>query len=127
MSEFGVGKKIKIINTNYFNLFNNGSTGTILAKDERTSAALGSSFWWVRFDVNTGAETGLGNTDYVKDTGDNDFLGVWTVCENKMEVIGVGFEAWHFEAGRKVKKEWKPDQVREDVDLMQSIRDACGG
>lgn len=124
MSEFAIGKRIEVVDSTDSDLFPNGSVGVIIAKDNYSSEA-----WWVRFDIGSKAITSYGNERYTFDTGDNNSFGVWSVNDFEMKLEGDIYDnpVGYIETGRKMRKEWEPDQVREDVDLMQSIRDACGG
>lgn len=123
-----IGKRIRVIDPQSPEYYAAGSTGVIVDYwNYKPEAA------WVKFDEGQDGVNYDGNPGYL-DEDHQSCYGIWIIqllpdihYNVEAEFIDEVGSGGYIVTGQRKKGEWKPDQVREDVDLMQSIRDACGG
>ena len=116
MEKFRVGMRIVVTESSLGELYPNGTIGEIITVNTELS-----NHWWVKFEEGSGANTDQGNFDYRNQTGDNNYNGVWTLEESEMEPYEIFDMSSFIETGRvnREKEEWKPDELREDIDVMK--------
>lgn len=113
-----IGQRIRIVGSHSDAFYMNGNVGTVLKRAE----SHGNNMWWVRFDEGQEGVDYEGNILF--SIIEEECRGVWVIdfeiYEGEVEAVWTGYMdtgiVWG-EGGKK--KEWKPDELAEGVDILK--------